>query len=176
MGWKSVKEHYKIEHFVCMDGLHICIGSGYIHDIIRIALSGEIVKRYTGSVADLNRYMREMDADPIMLKKLVEQVDAFDVSVPVFTYDSESNVVELQAEKIGYPNVTHDGRMMYDNTYFATREKAEVAALSNAQSVIGHLNSRIHYMQDEMGGLRSRLSTIEASAENLRKAIAGRTP
>ena len=42
MGWKNVKEHYRIGHSVHVTEKGICIGSSYIPDIIIIAPDGTI--------------------------------------------------------------------------------------------------------------------------------------
>jgi len=36
MGWKNIKEHYRINHYVQVTEQGICIGSPYIHNIIVI--------------------------------------------------------------------------------------------------------------------------------------------
>ena len=82
MGWKNVKDHYRIGHIVQIKkvgGDHgdvaknaICIGSPYIHDLIVVSLDGDILKRYSDhGNDDLTRYMQEMEADPGVLRQLV---------------------------------------------------------------------------------------------------------
>jgi len=40
MGWKNLKEHFRIGHIVqCRDGV-ILIGSGYVSDLIKVSLDG----------------------------------------------------------------------------------------------------------------------------------------
>jgi hypothetical protein len=36
MGWKTLKEHFDIEHFVQVTKKGICIGSGFVHDLVTI--------------------------------------------------------------------------------------------------------------------------------------------
>lgn len=82
MGWKNVKERYRIDHHVQVTQRGICIGSAYIHDLIVIGLNGVIIKPYRaceglgwGVNPDLKRYETEMLADLEALRKAVLEPD-----------------------------------------------------------------------------------------------------
>jgi hypothetical protein len=140
MGWKAIKEHYRIGHSVqVVEGKGICIGSPYVHDLMVIA-DGVLVKwddpvRGWGRNADLERYRTEMQADPAKLKELAEQPDTFERAIPVYTYQG-ADIIECACEKLGWPNVTHDGRMMYENTFSTDRAKVIRWAIRNAEAAI----------------------------------------
>ena len=126
MGWKNVRDHYKIDHIIQVTGKGICIGSPYIHDLIIIGLDGKILKGYDGpwsSNANLSRYMKEFKEDPDKLSELVASTDTFSKSLVVWTYKN-GTVISKFCEEYGYPNVTHDGELMYDNVFFKTRAEA----------------------------------------------------
>lgn len=156
MGWKSVKEHYRIEHYVTVDrDKGICIGSPYVHDLIIIGLDGVIKKRPDRTHNDeLCRYLREFDADSELLKKLIAQEDKFEKSLPVWTYFG-SRIVEKFCDEYGWPNVTHEGLMMYDNTFSRDRAMIVRAAYQNAKA--GHDITR-----DRVEQTRKELEWIEA--------------
>ena len=137
MGWKSVKEHYRIGHYVTVDREKgICIGSPYVHDLIVIGFDGVVKKRPDRTHNDdLCRYLREFDADRELLKQLILQEDKFEKSLPVWTYFG-SRIVEKFCEEYGWPNVTHDGLMMYANTFSKERAVIVRAAYRNAKA--GH--------------------------------------
>lgn len=138
MGWKSVKDHYRIDHNVAVyPEKGICIGSPYIHDIIVIdAATGQITRRWgephRGLIA---RYLMEMDADPAKLAELVAQPDTFERSIPVYTYEG-AEIVECFCEELGWPNVTHDGRMMHENTFTADRDQVVKWAAREARCAV----------------------------------------
>ena len=158
MGWKAVKEHYKIKHIVQVTEDGICIGSPYIHDIIRISFDGHVTKRDRSSANDdLKRYQAEFDADPETLKRLVQSPDTFKASIPVFTYRG-GQILEKFCEELGWPHVTHDGLEMYEN-YFST-DKAKVVAWAKRNS-----DSGIHIQ-------RRNLAELEAKAEDYRGRLA----
>lgn len=136
MGWKSVKEHYRIEHAVAVyPEKGICIGSPYIHDIIVISLeTGQITRRWGEPHRDpIARYLAEMDADPAKLAELVAQADTFERSIPVYTYEG-AEIVECFCEEPEWPNVTHDGRMMFENTFSTDRDQVVKWAAREARA------------------------------------------
>jgi hypothetical protein len=138
MGWKNVKEHYRIDHLVHVRNSKICIGSAYIPDIIIIGSDGTIEKRDADRWSvnrDLDRYQKEMDADPAKLKQLVESPDTFTNSITVYTY-GDGQIIEKQCEVTGWPNVTHDGELMYDNTFCVARDVVLKWALRDAEAYL----------------------------------------
>jgi len=150
VGFKKVKEHYKINHIVCMTDKVLCIGSPYIHNIMVIRSDGEIIKKYDGrGNDDLNRYQREMLADKEKLAALIAEPDTFEKSLPVYTYEG-GEIIEKHCEEYGWPNLTHDGELMYDNTFFADRSKAIEKAIENAECGVKCYSDKLDYLRDEI--------------------------
>lgn len=167
MGWKNVKESYQIGHQVCVAEKGICIGSGYIHDLIVIGLDGVVKKRFDGSSNDdLRRYQQEMDADPEKLKRLVQTPDSFEVAITVYTYDG-GDIIEKQCEALGWPNVTHDGCMMYENTFSADREIVVGWAKRNADLGIKYAQERIEDAKVSLNELEASLVEVKAERAKL---------
>ncbi len=136
MGVKTIKQHYDIGHIVALHnkeqfgGPCICIGSPYIHDIIVIRVSdAKVVKEYEkrdySANKDLARYNEALlrDAQSGKLRELIDAPDTFAADLPVFTIRNWAVVAEL-CEAYGWPNTTHTGKVMYENTYFKTRKEA----------------------------------------------------
>lgn len=168
MGWKNVKEHYEIKHYVQTTNKGICIGSGYIHDIIVIGYDGKIKKRYDESNADLRRYQNEMDADPEKLIELVNTQDTFSNSVTVYTY-SDGQILEKQCETLGWPNVTHDGMIMYENTFSENREKVVEWATRNAELAVKNMTERVTEAESELLKCKNLLMTYQQQLYQLKK-------
>ena len=155
MGYKNVKEHYDIKHIVAVSkeeryGRCICIGSPYCHDIIVIRIQdAKVVKQYKdgkyndgwSTNEDLARYNEALKTDEQngILKKLIETPDTFAENLPVFTIEKGAVVREF-CEKYGWPNITHSGNMMYENTYFKTRKKAYAYLLKDTSSGVRYCN------------------------------------
>lgn len=167
MGWKNVKEHYQIDHQVQVTEDGICIGSPYVHNIIVISPEGKIVKEDDRTLNDkLMRYQAEMHADPAKLKELVVTPDNFSASIPVFTYQG-AEIIEKSCEVLGWPNVTHDGDMMYENTFFASREDAVEAAKTSCEGAILLRRMEIADQKQRMAKTKARLQELLGNAEAL---------
>lgn len=167
MGWKAVKEHYRIEHFVQVTEAGICIGSPYIHNIIVIGKDGKLTKSYDGRMNDdLARYQKDFESDPVTLKRLIEAPDTFSASVTVYTYEG-GEILEKSCEEPGWPHVTHDGQMMHDNTF--STDKATVVAWAKRNADLGIQMQRrsLAELEAKVEDYRGRLATEIANRERL---------
>lgn len=167
MGWKNVKEHYKIGHIVQVTEQGICIGSPYISNLICIRYGKPTWgKLGPSSNADLARYFSEMEADPAKLKALIDTPDTFEKSIFVYTYDG-SEIQEKQCEEFGWPNVTHDGLLMYENTFSCDRDEVVRWAIRNAECSIEAITVQIDGMREDLAERQERLATRQRDLQNL---------
>lgn len=167
MGYKTLKEHYRIGHAVCVTDEGICIGSAYIHNLIVVGLEGTIIKADDGRVnEDLKRYMAEMKADPDKLRAVVRAKDRFEAAIPVYTY-SGGNIIEKQCEKPGWPNVTHDGDMMYENTYSTDKRKVVKWAKEKAKCGIELFHRRVEEIKGDLAEMEALLEKSKAELAKL---------
>lgn len=122
MGWKSVRDHYDIKHIVKTVRGEIHVGSPYIGDIMVISAEGVLTKRSSSaSNSEIDRYQREMAADPETLKRLTLAEDVHETAIPVYTWHG-ADVVLKHCDKLEWPNVTHDGEIMYENRFSQDRD------------------------------------------------------
>lgn len=156
MSWKNVKDHYRIGHIVQVREGKICIGSPYVSDLIRVSFEGEVSWGNLGPSHndDLARYYAEMTADLPKFRALIEAPDKFAASLPVFTYEG-GNILEKQCEQYDWPNVTHDGFLMYENSFSADRSKVIEWAKRNAAAGVELAERRIEE-------IRKNLAEVEA--------------
>jgi hypothetical protein len=168
MGWKNVKEHYRISHLVqVVPSKGICIGSPYIHDIIVIGLDGELKRRERSlSNEDLARYQNEMDADLVRLKELVLSQDTFETSITIWTYDG-GDIVEKQCEVPEWPNVTHDGQMIYENTHSTDRGRVIEWAKRNAEAYLRLATERTDEAKERYKKCEAMVAEAKADLEKL---------
>lgn len=168
MGWKNVKEHYRIGHIVAVVDGCICIGSDYVSDLIHITSDGKVEWGRLGPSRDddLARYYKEMTADPAKLRELIASPDTFARSISVFTWE-EGNIVEHACENPGWPNPTHGGRIQYAGSFSTDKEEVVQWAKNDAGLGIRYAKERIHELNKEMEEARARLAQAEANLAKL---------
>ena len=172
MGWKNIKEHFSIGHNVCITSKGICIGSGYVHDLAVIDIN-------TGSAAAnsvfknflRDKYPALLDATAEEVLQLISNQDTFKVSLPVYTYDG-GEIVEKHCEEYGWPNVTHDGEQMYDNTFFTDKKKAIEAAMADAVAGVKAYAGQVEQYKTDLNKARVRLDNEKHNLKVLETAMA----
>lgn len=191
MGWKNVKVHYGITHYVMVADKGICIGSCYVHDLLVVTNSDEPRDlrdsvdrtetkigcnlslwrpRYLGQGEPFDGIVKAMMDDPATLRRLIETPDTFSASVPVYTYDYDGNIIDKLCEEPGWPNVTHDGDMMYENTFSTDRDQVIKWAQRNMEAGRENAALDIEQQEEELARTRERLSRFEAALVKLRAA------
>lgn len=191
MGWKNVKTHHGIGHYVCVTRNGICIGSGYVHDLICISETDakrdwhDEVRRsrvdigcnltiwrptYLGKGKPFDDWVAAMAADPATLRQLIDSPDTFERALPVYTYDYDGNIVEKACEEHGWPNVTHDGAMMYENTFSPDRAKVIEWAKRNLDAARESAVRRVADDERDLQQARDRLARLDAALAKLQTA------
>ena len=169
MGWKNVKDHYWIEHIVHVRGGKICIGSGYVSNIIEIENGKPQWATSLGpGNADLERYMAEMEADLATLAELIASPDKFERNIKVWTCDYyEGEIIEKQCEEPGWPNITHDGDLMYENSFSTDRAKIVEYAKRNAATGLELAERAVIDAEREVAEHRARRDQYAAALQKL---------
>ncbi|MFL1449136.1 hypothetical protein ACI77O_12145 [Pseudomonas tritici] len=124
MGWKTLKQAMSISHNVSVSGDSIVIGSGYISALVSINIKTGIAQESETFPGFMRNHYPSLDvATPDELLALINTPDVFDTSITVYSFKG-SEIVESQCEVPGYPNTTHTGVLMYENSH--STEKAVV--------------------------------------------------
>lgn len=179
MSWKNVRDHYQVQHTVQIRDAGICIGSPYIPDIIIIGLDGAVKKRYESGCTneDLRRIQDAFDVDPEKLKELVLSPDIFDREITVYTYEG-GDILEKKCEELGWPNITHDGLMMYENTFSDDKAKVVAWAKENANLYVKSARENAADAERRLQECKERLAKTEAERAKLEQDYpkTGETP
>jgi len=167
MGWKAVKEKFCIKHNVQVtDGL-VCIGSGYVHNLLTInAQTGVVHENPTFRNFGREKYPELMDAKPDDIAALIAAPDTFERSITVYTYEG-SEIIEKLCEEPGWPNATHDGLMMFENTFSTDLATTVRRAKRNAACAIEITRESIERTEKGLAQERVRLATFEAEQAKL---------
>lgn len=167
MGWKNLKQAFGITHNIEVTKEGICIGSGYVHNLA-------VVNPETGVVQEnstFGGFLREhypalLAASPDEVLKAIQEPDEFTAHIPVFTYDG-GTIIEKLCETPGWPNTTHDGHLMYENTYSVSKEQVVRWAKRNAAIAAKCTKEDIERREKELADARSRLAEYEKQCEQL---------
>lgn len=157
MGWKALKEAFEIKHILQVEDKGVCIGSGYVHDLLTInPNTGEVHENTTFYKFGWESYPKLMEAKPSDIVKLLEKPDTFTASIPVYTWEG-STIVERKCEELGYPNVTHDGHVMYENTYSADIEQVKKWAKEDAELAVKFSIEWVDRLEADLAEAHDRL-------------------
>lgn len=167
MGWKALKDKFAIGHLVCVTERGICIGSSYVHDLATINPETGVVEEnstFSGFLDNNYPALRSASAQEIL--QLVNAPDSFKANIPVYTYE-DSQILEKYCEMPGWPNVTHDGCLMYENTFFANKEEAIAKAQASAVSRLKFARQQVNELQTELAKRQAYLSESEIICKDL---------
>lgn len=83
--------------------------------------------------------------------------------ITVYTFD-RGKIIEKQCDELGWPNATHDGEIMYDNTHSMDRDQV-------VQWAKDDLRSAIKFAKDQLGRLRAEITKTEISLAESETAL-----
>ena len=174
MGVKSLKERFGISHIVQATKDGACIGSGYVSDLVTIdRVTGKMTENATFSGFLRQHYPALIEASPDEIVRLLSAQDEFAADIPVFTYEG-AKIIEKRCEKPGWPNVTHDGDVMYDNTYSTDKQTVVRWAKRNAKAGISIIarsitdtEKRLAEQRDDLAKCENDLAELDASYPQL---------
>lgn len=165
MGWKTFKERYNIEHIVQIEpDKGICIGSQYCYDLAWVNIkNGVIVENSTFPGFVKKHYQALWDAQPADVLKAIKAKDEFARSITVYKWDG-GNIIECFCEKVGWPNITHDGEIMYDNRF--STNKAKVVAWAKRDAIFG-IKAQTEHIENYKEKIKERQKFLDEDSANL---------
>lgn len=176
MGWKAIRDHYRIEHVVTVHGDGVEIRSPYGGAIARIDGNGRATFETSYRGGGLERIETEITADPDAYRRLLAAEDRFESDVTVYTW-RDGEILEKKCEMPGWPNVTHDGELMHENTHSTDREQAVEWALADAEAVATSRAAMVEEAERELERRSARLGDALAALARIKATAAaeGRT-
>lgn len=171
MGWKALKDKFRIRHIVSVTEKGVCIGSGYVLDLAVIEVGTGAIKEnlaFPGFIS--NEYPSLSAASPAEILELINAPDSFEGSIPVYTYEG-SQILEKYCEAPGWPNVTHDGCLMYENNFFDNRAAAVAAARLEAGHLLAWASRQVQEAHAELAKRQAQVSECEARCRELEAAV-----
>lgn len=173
MGWKAFKERFGITHIVTVDhqGNVINIGSPYVSNLLSISIeTGYVSANSTFSRFGHESYPRLMSATREEILAAIEAQDTFTDHIPVYMYDGDlGEVVEKYCEETGWPNVTHDGYLMYNNEFSTDRSEVKCLALNDLVAYIKSLENKVEMLENDLQDTRKKIRRMQGVAEKLKQ-------
>lgn len=173
MGWKTFKQKCQIEHIVHISKEHLCIGSSYSPEIVQIDLNNG---KYTQD-SDMDFLKRnypllyQMNSDEIL--ELIRTPDVFNENIKVYLIvgGKFAKIIERECEAFGYPNCTHDGILMYDNTSFTERKDAIKYCIKDVGLALKHYQDYSKKVKKELSELEEDLKKGEVELNKFKKEL-----
>lgn len=166
MGWKTLKDHFSINHIVTSGSRSIYIGSPCVNDLVVINKeTGRVVNNSTFLSLTMKEYPQLYEASPEDILQLINTQDDFEQSLIVYTYQG-GEIIEKKCEQYGYPNVTHDGQLMYENTFSADKSQVIEWAIQTAEAGVRHFNQTLDRLKNDMNEVEASLIVEK---DNLKK-------
>lgn len=172
MGWKRFKEHFNIEHIVHSYNNVLYVGSTYCPNLGQIDMAtGKIIKRNDIFDDFFEKYYPEvLNVSEEFRLELIQSEDFFKKSLPIFLVENDS-VVEKKTEEFNFPNVTHDGTLLYDNTSFKTEIEALKYSLKNMNSSIKFFKERISSLNNEIKNIKLENNNTKLKKEETKNRL-----
>lgn len=140
---------------------YIGIGSPLCHDLIKLDIATKRIRYALDSYNKEGRKALERKSELLFIwDKLHELVasgeideiingnDVIEYELPVYTV-RKGILISTTTDAYGWPNVTIDGHMMYDNTYFKTMAEAIQYGVEDYEYRISHLTERVSELRSE---------------------------
>lgn len=167
MGWKAVRDHFRIKHIVhILDG-HLAIGSAYVSSVLKVDSQGNCELDRAWKDGPFGTYQREIERQRETFVRLFAQPDTFTYSIPVFSFGADDSIEEDLCEEFGWPHVTHRGTLMYENTHFLNRWQAAQALQKNLLLEIQLQERNLANSQQQVAQTQADLAASRAALQLL---------
>lgn len=168
MGWKTFKERFGItKHIVTVVDGQIHVGSGFVGDLLVVDMkSGEIRenKTFKGFLADCVPALQAASRAEIL--DAIHAADQFAQSIPVYTFRG-AEIIEEMCEAPGWPNITHQGNLMYENRHSTYKDFVIRMAKRSAVANRDHSLELLEKAQKELLRCQALLVEDEAIVRSL---------
>lgn len=164
-----------IKYTICQSETDICVDSSYIIHLITI--NKKTLKlnckdsSYINENPDLKKIYNELKylIDTNKIQEFIYGEDEIENKLPVYK-EENGEIIETYTDAYGYPNLTIDGYVMYDNVYFKDKEACRNFNIKSYLSNIESYNEYIRQRLKEIDNLTREVDICQQNIEKLRKA------
>jgi hypothetical protein len=159
------------EYIICLSKNNICIGSRFIPELITININTlKIESTYSFKDERLeiiwNKLNDIINSGDIL--NIINGNDSIENMFPVYSVKN-GKLIEQYTDIFGWPNSTHDGELMYENSHFLAKEEALDCGIKEIKRRICYIKERIEISEEELKERKDFLSKICFEFDNLLK-------
>ncbi len=156
MGWKALVKHFNIDAQVAIWENTLVIGTGYVSDLATLDLTNGRLSENSTFPGFIEKNAPDLlKASPEERLAQWQKPDQFTQNITVYTYSDDGEILEKLCEVEGYPNLTHDGCLMYVNRFSSDLDQVVEWARSNA-------NARVEMAERDVASCESKLTAYQA--------------
>lgn len=163
---------------------HICVGSPYVSNLISVHKDSLEMKYALDTFREGKRSLRKKELVAIWeqlehlistgeIQEIIQGEDVINAPLPVFTYDQDYRIVESVTDSYGWPNTDIRGELMYDNTWFATKNEAIQKAIKECEAVIAWQSELLETKRAEIATLEKEIVSARLQKSLLVKMSKG---
>ena len=157
-------------YLVHYSGNKVCIGSGYISELITV--DGTTLNLRCSLIPNNRSALRHDELEFIWdkleelikngkMRDIINGNDPTDDMIPVYSVD-EGELIEEYTDKIEWPNITHTGKLIYQNTHFTNKKDALKNGIKNHNLHIEYINECINNTKKDLERLElNKVRTID---------------
>lgn len=163
---------------------YIAVGSPYCHCLINVDKKTLQLKYALDAFREGRKSINDENLEFIwdklqelidngQIKDIIEGQDEIENPLPVFTID-EFKIVESTTDKYGWPNSTINGDLMYDNTYFKTKEEAAEYGIRNHNVALQWYKESLKETKEKVMQLKNDILKYENSIKEFEEILNGK--
>ena len=174
---RLLKEILNTSYIIADYDSYIGIGSHMCHNLISIDKTTFKLKyaldynntdtiNKNSPMFDMWNKLEELISNNTMID-IINGNDELDIKLPVFYMNPEGNIIESYTDEYGYPNTTHDGKLMYDNYFFKTKREAIIDSLERYKIRVNTFLDNIAQYESDLKTNKEKLKTSRDIINNL---------
>ena len=161
------------EYIIADFGEYMGVGSPYVHDIfclykddLRIT-KGRYDNSSIGTNDELDRILTKLESlvESGEIQDILDGDDEIEDGITVYSV-KRGDLVVSTTDEFGWPNVTHDGVLMYENTHFLTAREAIERGMANA---VAGVSLCADGLAMAINGVQERIDILKEERDKLRK-------
>jgi hypothetical protein len=101
------------------------------------------------------------------IRGIIDGLDTLENPLPVYTFD-DGKIISTTTDAYGWPNVTVDGELMYDNTWHKTEGEAIAYGIRDSEAYVSILTEQVERKEQELQQVKDKLFEYQGYLNDLK--------